>query len=176
MSSRDKKARERARAIRLAESDPDLQAVARTLGLDKGLVTRWVRQARQEVAESMLPDGIDIVHYLLDDRARELLIPELEKEKGSILPIQNRLHSLLLSSDASSEQLQALVDRLPVDGYLDFYFRAVVLHHNASEAMLLSLLDEGRLLTELQHRTGPPELVRIISSRLCVDREQKDSD
>jgi len=165
MGGKDRRARERAKVIRLAKSNPDLGAVAERLGLDKGLVTQWVREAWQKDAASLLPDGIDIVQYLLNDRSRALLIAALEKEKGTILPLQNRLHKLLLSADASADQLQSIVDTLPADGHLDFYFRAVVSHPNVSAETLLSLLDEGRLLAELRHRTGPPELLQAISSK-----------
>lgn len=173
MGSKNRRTQERTRVLQLAESNTDLGAVAETVGLDKGLVTRWVREARQQEAASLLPDDVDIVQCLLDDRKRESIIAAVEREKGTILPLQNRLHDLLLSSDASGEQLQSIVDKLPVNGRLDFYFRAVVFHPNASKKMLLSLLAAGRFLPELRHRTGPPELLRAISTRTLKNPDQQ---
>ena len=144
----------------MVDSGRSLKEVSISLQLDLGLVTRWVKEDREARAKQLIPDELKIEELLLTRSGMDSIVAALEEERGTILPLHNRLHERLIAPDVAGNVLETLFARLPSSGAHDFYFRALAEHPNAPSGMLIDMAQRGRFTEELRERTGPPELLR----------------
>ena len=110
----------------------------------------------------MTPDDLtleSLPQILLNPESRRALLGEMKREQGSRLPFRHRISDLVPKCRMSPETLATIVELLLEDDPDEHVLSGLVCNPAMGDETLARLLDAGRCLPELGHRSGPEWLL-----------------
>lgn len=96
---------------------------------------------------------------LQDPAARGRLLAAMRAERGSHLPLSNRVDAAARNCVATAAELDELVDILLAEDDHEYVLCPLAFHPIMPEAALVRMVDAGRALAPLAHRAGPESLL-----------------
>jgi hypothetical protein len=115
----------------------------------------------------MGPDAVTIdslPRILRDAGQRQTLLCSLREEQGRHLPLSNRVAQVASHCNATPAELDVIADLLLAEDEEDDVLSELVFHPAMSDETLFRILDAGRSLSALGHRSGPEELLLRLAS------------
>ena len=119
----------------------------------------WVAEAGIRRAAEAFPTLDCVLNS--DNKLAQLLSSLEDEEKTSELrPLYEQIGRLLAQGEWRPSDFERILDRLPADGSSDRYFSSLVFRHDIPESILLRLINQGRLINAIGHRSGPTAVLQ----------------
>ena len=107
--------------------------------------------------EHITPESVP---YILSDKSlRMSLLADLEAEQGRVLLLHWQVSDVTPKCQATRQELDELVGMLLAEDATDEFLRELIFHPALSCEALFRVLDAGRCISSLGHRSGPEQLL-----------------
>ncbi len=114
-------------------------------------------------ADEITPESL--IPMLFDARRRAILFAALRAEQGFRLPLINKIADVAPLCVASADDLERIAEILLNEEDGERVLDEFLFHPGMPDHVLDDLLERGRCIDSLGHRTGPQELLEKLASR-----------